>query len=135
MVDAQLYAHVEQKVVQDSRFRVGNFFTAAQRIPSVEGYAKCLKSNNISNTYYKIFFRPNLALTSRLGVIAAKKLMHKAIDRNTNKRAIREVFRRHAIKLKNLDIVVLIRRTSKGTLAEQRIELAKLFDSLEARCG
>ena len=61
--------------------------------------------------------------------------MRRAIDRNTNKRAIRELFRKHNIKLKGLDLVVMVRRTEKPVLTQQLLELANLFDRLEARCA
>lgn len=125
----------ELKAVQDSLYSIGNSFTAAQRIPTTQGYRHCLKSSSISNSYYKIFFLPNQELTSRLGIIASKKLLRRAIDRNTNKRAIRNLFRKHRIKFKNLDLVVLIRSSEKLALADQLIELSKLFDRLEARCA
>ena len=61
--------------------------------------------------------------------------MRRAIDRNTNKRVIRELFRKHNIKLKGLDLVVMVRRTEKPVLTQQLSELANLFDKLEARCA
>lgn len=61
--------------------------------------------------------------------------MRRAIDRNTNKRVIRELFRKHNIKLKGLDLVVMVRRTEKPVLTQQLLELTNLFDKLEARCA
>lgn len=135
MVVAQLYAHAVLKAVQDSLYKLSNSFPADQRIPTSKGYAHCLKSSSISNSYYKIFFLPNRELSSRLGIIASKRLMRRAIDRNTNKRVIRELFRKHNIKLKGLDLVVMVRRTEKPVLTQQLLELTNLFDKLEARCA
>lgn len=135
MVVAQLFAHAELRAVQDSLYKFGNSFSAEQRIPSSKGYAHCLKSSSISNSYYKIFFLPNHELSSRLGIIASKRLMRRAIDRNTNKRVIRELFRKHNIKLKGLDLVVMVRRKEKRVLSQQLFELTSLFDKLEARCA
>jgi len=61
--------------------------------------------------------------------------MNKAVERNRNKRAVREIFRSHPVKESKLDLVVQIRRTSALTLAIQRVELASLFSQLEARCA
>jgi ribonuclease P protein component len=61
--------------------------------------------------------------------------MHKAVERNANKRLVREVFRAHAIKCQKLDLVVLIRQTSAQTFENQRVELSNLFNRLEARCA
>lgn len=60
--------------------------------------------------------------------------MRRAVDRNSNKRVIRELFRKHNIKSKGLDLVVMIRRTEKPILTQQILELTYLFDRLEARC-
>lgn len=135
MVAAQLSAHAALKAVQDSLYKLSNSFPADHRIPTSKGYAHCLKSSSISNSYYKIFFLPNQESSSRLGIIASKRLMHRAIDRNTNKRVIRELFRKHNIKLKGLDLVVMVRRTEKPVLTLQLSELTNLFDRLEARCA
>jgi len=123
-----------QKAVQDSLYNLDDGFTVKQRIPTSKGYAHCLKSSSISNSYYKIFFLPNQEHYSRLGIIAGKRLMRRAVDRNSNKRVIRELFRKHNIKSKGLDLVVMIRRTEKPILTQQILELTYLFDRLEARC-
>lgn len=127
--------HAVQKAVQDSLYNFGNSFTADQRIPTSKGYAHCLKSSSISNSYYKIFFLPNQERSSRLGIIAAKRLMRRAVDRNSNKRVIRELFRKHNIKSKGLDLIVMVRRAENPILTKQISELTSLFDRLEARCA
>lgn len=134
MVVALLYEHAEQKAVQDSQSKSGFSFGAEQRIPTNKGFAHCLKSSSISNSYYKIFFTPNQEETSRLGVIASKRLMQRAIDRNRNKRQIRELFRKHSIKSRSFDIVVMIRKVDMPNLHVQLRDLVHLFDKLEARC-
>jgi ribonuclease P protein component len=131
----QLFAPVALKAVQDSPYKKLNSFSAGQRIPCSEGFANCLKSKSIANQYFKLYFAPNQVKYARLGIIASKKCMHQAIERNTNKRAVREIFRSHSIKSKNLDLVVLIRQTSMQSFATQRLELADLFSRLESRCA
>jgi ribonuclease P protein component len=121
--------------VQDSQYRKSNSFNADQRIPSSEGFSNSLKSKSIANQYYKLFFTLNQGKSARLGIIASKKCMHKAVERNANKRLVREVFRAHAIKCQKLDLVVLIRQTSAQTFENQRVELSNLFNRLEARCA
>jgi ribonuclease P protein component len=123
------------KAVQDSQYRKSNSFNADQRIPSSEGFSNSLKSKSIANQYYKLFFTLNQGKFARLGIIASKKCMHKAVERNANKRLVREVFRAHAIKCQKLDLVVLIRQTSAQTFENQRVELSNLFNRLEARCA
>uniref|UniRef100_E6QPN7 RNase P, protein C5 component, processes tRNA,4.5S RNA n=1 Tax=mine drainage metagenome TaxID=410659 RepID=E6QPN7_9ZZZZ len=82
-----------------------------------------------------MYFVPNNEKNARLGIIASKRCMNKAVERNRNKRAVREIFRSHPVKESKLDLVVQIRRTSALTLAIQRVELASLFSQLEARCA
>ncbi|NNM69922.1 MAG: ribonuclease P protein component [Gallionella sp.] len=123
------------KAVQDSRCKKKYAFGAGQRIPSPEGFARCLKSKSISNQYYKLYFVANNEKVARLGIIASKRCMHKAVERNKNKRTVREVFRSHPVKDNKLDLVVQIRRASALTLAIQRVELASLFSQLEVRCA
>ena len=123
------------KAVQDSRYKKRYGFCVEQRIPSFEGFARCLKSKSISNQYYKLYFVPNNEKSARLGIIASKRCMNKAVERNRNKRAVREIFRSHPVKDNKLDLVVQIRHTSALTLTIQRVELASLFSQLEVRCA
>lgn len=122
------------KVVQDSLYKQSNSFNIAQRIPTSEGFSVCLKSKSIANQYYKLFYMPNHANYARLGIIASKKIMNKAVERNFNKRVIREVFRKHPIKSIKFDIVVLIKNKIAVTLPNQKIELNELLSKLEAKC-
>jgi ribonuclease P protein component len=50
----------------------------------------------------------------RLGLVAARKNLRRAVDRNRVKRAIRESFRLHRMKLPARDIVVMV-RSAAGT--------------------
>lgn len=47
---------------------------------------------------------------SRFGLAVAKRLARRAVDRNRIKRLAREVFRRHAVKTRGLDLVIALRR-------------------------
>ncbi len=134
-MDALLFVHVVLKAVLASQYRKPNSFGADQRIPTAEGFTNSLKSKSIANQYYKLFFALNQGNAARLGIIASKKCMHKAVERNANKRLVREIFRTHAIKFQKLDLVVLIRQTSPLTFENQRVELSNLFNRLEARCA
>lgn len=127
--------HAGLKAVQHLLFNKPNGFSACHRIHISQGFTVCLNSKSIGNQYYKLFFTSNQKSYARLGIIASKKCMHKAVDRNTNKRAIREVFRTHSIGSKSLDLVVLIRLTKTESFADQRVELVNLFSRLEELCA
>ena|SRR3990167_7211479 len=76
-----------------------------------------LKKNNlrlnqpkkITNKYFLILFKRQQLSYARLGIIVGKKYVKRAVDRNQIKRIVRESFRQHQEKLKNLDIVVIVR--------------------------
>ncbi len=58
---------------------------------------------------FTILVRPGQADNARLGLVVAKKVSKKAVDRNRIKRIIRDSFRRHKHQLAIHDIVVLAR--------------------------
>lgn len=62
---------------------------------------------------------------ARLGIIAAKRKLPRAVDRNRAKRIIRESFRRNRDLLDASDVIVLAQAAAGG--AENRI----LFESLD----
>jgi ribonuclease P protein component len=105
-----------------------------QRIPRSEGYGSCLKSNVLSDKYFKLFFVPNQTKKARLGIVVAKRNIPKSVNRNRAKREIREVFRVHEIKGCSVDIVVMARKyvcTDKKTSTDS---LSNLFSRVAIRC-
>lgn len=77
--------------------------------------------------------KPNQLSSPRLGIIAAKKALPRAVDRNRGKRLAREIFRQAAPRLGAFDVVIQLRR---GLLscdnAAARRELLGLFSRLRA---
>jgi len=66
--------------------------------------------------------------SSRLGLAVAKRLARRAVDRNRIKRLAREVFRRHAVKGRGLDLVIVLRRPLEpGCEAEWVAEVGGLL--------
>ena len=53
---------------------------------------------------------PGTTTNSRFGLAVAKRLARRAVDRNRIKRLAREVFRRHVVKTRGLDLVIALRR-------------------------
>lgn len=63
----------------------------------------------VSGRLYVVRFKPNGLSFARLGIIAARKALPRAVDRNRGKRVVREVFRQAAPWLGSWDIVVQLR--------------------------
>ena len=65
---------------------------------------------------------------ARLGIVASRKALRKAVDRNRAKRLIRETFRAMQTELSGVDLVVQIRGALEHAgRAEARRELAAAF--------
>lgn len=64
--------------------------------------------------------RPNALGRARLGMIVAKRLLPKAVDRNRVKRCVREAFRLQRVNLPPCDFVVrLIAKPAPGDEARE----------------
>lgn len=81
--------------------------------------------------YFVIRSRPNEGDIARLGIVAARKFIRRAIDRNTCKRLIREAFRYHEAALAGLDVIVICRTPIVGKQrALARAELSRLLPAM-----
>jgi ribonuclease P protein component len=68
---------------------------------------------------------------SRLGIALTRRLVPSSVDRSLLKRAMRETFRRHALKHDGLDCVVALRQRFDAASADAiRAEVTGLFDLL-----
>lgn len=61
------------------------------------------------------FFRPSAGSSGRLGIVAGRKTIPKAVDRNRFKRRMRELRRRYADRLREVDLVVIPRKGRVGS--------------------
>ena len=90
----------------------------------------CIKC--LANKWFAIHVLKNEGGISRLGVIASKRIMPKAVSRNFAKRLIRDVFRRGFAANSALDVVVRIRRQlSQETSKEGRLALTQLLQATQ----
>ena len=65
---------------------------------------------------------------ARLGIVASRKALRKAVDRNRAKRLVRETFRAMPIEHSGVDLVVLVRKAfEQARRVEARRELAAAF--------
>jgi ribonuclease P protein component len=101
----------------------------------VDGFDQVIREESVTDKYFKIFFTHNSKNNARLGVIASKKLLPNAVDRNRVKRFIRETFRKHTIKLCRLDLVVKVSSGHSWKVDSRIDNLKKLFSQIENRCA
>jgi ribonuclease P protein component len=121
--------------VPDSLSSITAQFAAACRLLRADGFDHVMHAENIADKHFKIFFVRNCLNNARLGIVASKKLLPNAVDRNRVKRIIREVFRHHQIKLCNLDLVVMVRRDYSRMVNTRVDSLDKLFSQVKNRCA
>ena len=75
-----------------------------------------------ADSAYTILARVGQADGPRLGVIASKKNISSAVNRNRMKRIIRESFRAHKAIIHTLDVVVICKKNSERILNEKLFE-------------
>lgn len=124
-------------VVQDLRSNISPQFSVPYRLLRADGFDHVIRAENIADKHFKIFFTPNHQNNARLGIIASKKTLPGAVERNRIKRVIRESFRQNTIKQRKLDLVVIVRRNFYQTqIIDTPIDyLERLFSQVEKRCA
>ena len=85
-------------------------FTHTARLSQPDHYRRVFDNPEykVSSGGFLLLAAPGATLTSRLGVVVAKKHVRRAVRRNRIKRLVREQFRRHPFD-KTIDLVVLAR--------------------------
>jgi ribonuclease P protein component len=121
--------------VQDSLSRSTPIFSSTFRLLRVDGFDHVIKSENIADKYLKIFFVKNCYKNARIGIVASKRILPRAVDRNRVKRIIRERFRLHDIKFCKLDVVVIVKRDFLPINGKNADNLEKLFSEIKDRCA
>lgn len=86
----------------------------------------------MANKWFVVYARISEAGVSRLGVVASKRIMPKAVSRNFTKRLIKEVFRCSLLADSTLDVVVRARRRLDPEYsAEGRLALKQLLQAVQ----
>jgi ribonuclease P protein component len=121
------------RAVQDLPSNPAARFTAAHRLLRKEGFDRVLHAESLADRHFKVFFARNNNNNARLGIVASKRTLPHATDRNRIKRVIREVFRQHRIKVRHLDLVVMVRRACAEGAPGKGLET--LFNRVESKCA
>ncbi len=73
------------------------------------------RAKNSRTSYFTVLAYPNQRAYARLGVIVAKRVVRRAVDRSSIRRFVRECFRNQQQALVGFDMVVLIRSIPPST--------------------
>ena len=135
MEAALLLGLVAPGAVQDSQSSIATSaeFSPSHRLLREDGFDHVVHAGNLSDKRFKVFFVRNGKKNARLGIIASKRIIPDAAQRNRVKRAIREAFRQHTIKNQHIDMVVMVR--SADTQVTKSEGLEALFSRVEDRCA
>ncbi|MBI4204859.1 MAG: ribonuclease P protein component [Betaproteobacteria bacterium] len=108
-----------------------------ERLTQRQEFAAVLAHGRISaGRYFVVRARPSGLSFARLGVIAGRKPIRRAVDRNRCKRIVREVFRERKESLAMLDVVVMCRAAvPRKEAAGARRELGRLLVAVSADRG
>ena len=94
----------------DNRFPPGARLTRKAEFDRVFTRPCC----RLRNGPLRLIASENRMCASRLGIVAPRRALRRAVDRNRAKRNIRESFRRVRGRLPNCDIVIVVTRRSDG---------------------
>ncbi|MEW6132682.1 MAG: ribonuclease P protein component [Pseudomonadota bacterium] len=90
-------------------------FSRRQRLLKAAEYEAVFEHRcAVRTTYFQVLAKPNELGQARLGMIVSKRLFPHAVDRNRERRRIRETFRQMAANLPALDLVVRPQQTPDG---------------------
>ena len=89
-----------------------------------------------ADAYFTVLASRREGSPARLGLAIAKKQVRQATRRNRLKRLVRESFRRHALQLAGLDMVVMARTAAANADNEELMEsLRRHFTKLAPPAG
>ncbi len=113
-------------------------FTRQSRLLTPQDYNLVFSHTDFKagNSYVLLLARKNPQYPARLGLVVAKKKIHKAVHRNRFKRLSREIFRYHTQPLQGLDVLVLARKNINELTSQQQYQqiqhgFKKLLEKIE----
>lgn len=110
----------------------GQTFPSRRRMKQRTEFEQALRADCLSNKWFAVHVLKNECGFARLGIIASKRVMPKAVSRNFVKRMIREVFRRNFTSGNSLDVLVRAKRQIQSeTAAEGRSALLQLLQTAQ----
>ena len=101
--------------------------TKTDEFSSVFGFRKALKS-----THFLLHYRPQTAselIGPRLGLVVAKRLLRRSVDRNLIRRLAREIFRQMRSQLTRRDVI--LRLAVRPAALDRKILATEIHGLLE----
>ncbi len=111
-------------------------FSRARRLDGPHAYAavfayKCW----VTGQWFQVYVRPSGEAKARLGVVVSKRIMKRAVERNSFKRLTRDVFRHACATVTGVDFVVRPRAALAPAAAiAARVELRELLRKSVGQC-
>ena len=108
-------------------------FPVSCRMRARAQFERALHAKCLVNKWFFVHLHNNECGFSRLGIIASKRIMPKAVARNLAKRLIRESFRLHFSRARSVDVLVRVRRqVTEKSAGEGRAALLQLLQTVPA---
>lgn len=85
---------------------------------SAESNKSAKSATNFHEKFQKFSENSENLISARLGIVVAKKMLKKAVDRNRCKRILRDIFRRHRFDLTNFAQVDIILRLNYKNITQ-----------------
>lgn len=110
-------------------------FTKAHRLRKADEFSSVFVFRKVfSGKYFKIHYKPNGLLHSRLGFMVSKKIHKRANCRNYMKRGLREYFRQAQHLWQANDVIIrVLRHFDKHNRVEALSELDRLTNKLQQK--
>ena len=110
--------------------KTGHTLPARRRMKQRAEFEQALTASCLSNKWFAVYQRKNDCGFARLGIIASKRTMPKAVSRNLAKRMIRETFRLNFTCDESYDVLVRAKRLIQPSVsAESRLALLQLLQT------
>ena len=114
-------------------FNTRQTLSGCRRIRQQAEFKQVFCAKRLTNKWFVVYVRKNESGFARLGIVASKKTIPKAVSRNYAKRLVREMFRQKFPVASAVDIVVRTRQQiNLENSTEGRLALAQLLQAMQA---